>query len=285
VTLACACEHCGHEFDADPEGGHRLLCGDSTSVDDVERLMDGKRAILVATDPPYLVNYGGGSHPQSRSNSPDVKDSDWTDKYREVNAADADEFFVGFIATAIAAAVGESALWYIWHADRRALELAAAMRKCGLLVHQTIIWVKGRPVLTYSHFMQAHEPCLYGWMEGHAPPKDRRPAASERSVWEIPSKIEDGVTGVHPTQKPIEIIARPIEYHTKPGELIYEPFSGSGTAFIAAEKEGRVCYGMELSAGFVDVIVERWAKFTGRLAVLANDGRTFDELAAERHDS
>jgi len=87
---------------------------------------------------------------------------------------------------------------------------------------------------------------------------------------------------VHPTQKPVEIVARPIRYHTKPGELIYEPFSGSGTAFIAAEKEGRRCYGLELSPAFVDVIVARWSRFSGRAAVLEGDGRGFDDVAASR---
>ena len=299
MTVACACEHCGHEFDVEPEGGHRLLCGSSTETDAVDRLMAGERAVLVATDPPYLVDYKGGDHPPSATNRRHLtKDKDWSDKYREgpsVSAREAknkdwrdtydgsaDEFFAGFIATGVAVAAAPAAPWYIWHADRRVVELKEAMTRCGFLVHQHIIWVKTRAVLTYSHFMIGHESCLYGWLEGNAPPVDRRPPANERTVWEIDGKIEDGVSGVHPTQKPVEIVTRPICYHTKPGELIYEPFSGSGTAFIAAEKEGRRCYGMELSPAFVDVIVLRWSNFTGRTAVLDGDGCTFDDIAAAR---
>jgi DNA modification methylase len=282
VTVECACEHCGQEFSAEPEGGHRLLCGSSTESDAVARLMDDERAMLVATDPPYLVDYKGGDHPSSSAASAAsraTKNKDWSDTYREGGA---DEFFAEFIATGIAAAATLGAPWYIWHADRRVVELKTAMTRCGLLAHQHIIWVKSRAVLTYSHFMIGHESCLYGWLEGHAPPVDRRPPANAQTVWQIDGKIEDGATGVHPTQKPVEIVARPIRDHTKPGELIYEPFSGSGTAFIAAEKEGRRCNGMELSPSFVDVIVKRWQGFTGRQAVLAGDGRSFDAIATER---
>jgi len=93
------------------------------------------------------------------------------------------------------------------------------------------------------------------------------PPAASKAVWEIASSIEDGAGGIHPTQKPIELVRRPISYHTKPGGLIYEPFAGSGTALIAAEELGRSCYAMELSPAFVDVAVERWQRFTGREAV------------------
>jgi DNA modification methylase len=243
--------------------------------------MGCERAVLVATDPPYLVDYKGGDHPFANSDSAArraIKNKDWSDTYREGSA---DEFFADFIATGIADAAAPAAPWYIWHADRRAVELKTAMERCGLLVHQHIIWVKSRAVLTYSHFMIGHESCLYGWLEGHAPPVDRRPPANEPTVWHIDGKIEDAA-GVHPTMKPVEIVVRPIRYHTKVGELIYEPFSGSGTAFIAAEKEGRRCNGMELSAAFVDVAVIRWSQFTGRAAVLSDDGRTFDEIANAR---
>jgi DNA modification methylase len=209
--VECACEHCGQEFSAEPEGGHRLLCGSSTESDAVARLMDDERAMLVATDPPYLVDYKGGDHPSSSAASAAsraTKNKDWSDTYREGGA---DEFFAEFIATGIAAAAKLDAPWYIWHADRRVVELKTAMTRCGLLAHQHIIWVKSRAVLTYSHFIIGHESCLYGWLEGHAPPVDRRPPANAQTVWQIDGKIEDGATGVHPTQKPVEIVARPIQ--------------------------------------------------------------------------
>ncbi len=259
-------------------GNHRLLCGDATSVTAVRLLCGSRRAVLVATDPPYAVNYKGGEHPAPKADKRE-RDKNWSDQYWDV-IEDAGSFFRAFLRTAINYAAVPNAAWYIWHASARQADLEAAMRDCGLQVHQQIIWFKSRPVLTYSHFMWQHEPCFYGWLKGKQP--GRRPPPETRSVWQIESKIEDGVSGVHPTQKPIQVFSRPIEYHTAPGDLIYEPFGGSGTALIAAEQLGRVCYAMELSPAFVDVIVQRWQKLTGKPATLDADGRTFDQVAAAR---
>ena len=106
---------------------------------------------------------------------------------------------------------------------------------------------------------------MYGWREGHMPAA--KPPADAKAVWEIGSAIEDGAGSIHPTMKPVELIRRPIGYHTAPGDLIYEPFSGSGTALIAAEMTRRRCYAMELSPAFVDVAVARWQRFSGQTAV------------------
>ena len=111
-----------------------------------------------------------------------------------------------------------------------------------------------------------YEPCLYGWIKGQRPQPRRRPPAEARALWQIASTIEDGEHG-HPTIKPLECFRRPISYHTLPGELIYEPFAGSGTALIAAEQLGRACYAMELSPVFCDLIVARWERFSGKAAV------------------
>jgi DNA modification methylase len=249
-------------------GQHRLLCGDSTNAEDVRRLMNGERARLIATDPPYLVDYKGGSHPASKSNRPEVRDKDWSDSYREVEISDCDEFFSGFISLGLTIAAEVDAPWYIWHASIRQPELHAAMRKNGMLVHQQIIWLKSRPVLTYSHFMWTHEPCLYGWKEGHQPSK--RPPANERSVWEI--DMAGNEDNIHPTQKPVAIFARPMEWHLNPGELCYEPFCGSGTSIVAAETLGRRCYAMEKSPEFCDVILSRWEQATGETAVRLESG-------------
>jgi DNA modification methylase len=108
---------------------------------------------------------------------------------------------------------------------------------------------------------------MYGWVQGSRPPSPRRPPANTQAVWEIASGGDD-TSGVHPTQKPVELIRRCITYHTRSGELIYEPFSGSGTAIIAAEQTGRICYAMELSPAFVDVACARYRLFTGREPVL-----------------
>ena len=141
-----------------------------------------------------------------------------------------------------------------------------AWRESGLLVHQQIIWAKARGVLTHSHYLWAHEPCFYGWVEGHQPSK--KPPASERTIWQLDQ--QGSSMNIHPTQKPLELFLRPIEYHTEVGDLCYEPFLGSGTQLIAAEKLGRVCYALEREPQYVDVAVKRWESFTGEQAVKEN---------------
>jgi DNA modification methylase len=245
-------------------GKHRLLCGDSTSSAEVERLMAGKRASLMATDPPYLVDYQGGAHPASEANEGAAnRDKHW-DTY--IDHEHSVEFYVDFLRTAVDAALTDDAAIYQWFGIMRTEVIWQSWREVGLLPHQVLVWLKSRSVLTYSHFMWNYEPMMYGWRQGHMP--KMKPPADAKAVWEIGSAIEDGAAGIHPTQKPVETIKRPIAYHTKPGGLIYEPFSGSGTALIAAEETGRVCYAMEQSPQFVDVAVTRWERFTGKKAAV-----------------
>ncbi len=240
-------------------GEHRLLCGDATDSDDVQRLMDGKRATLMATDPPYLVDYQGGSHPASEANKgAPTKDKAW-DEY--VDHEHSVEFYVAFLKTALDHALEEDAALYQCYGVMRSEVIWQSWREVGLLAHQVLIWRKTRSVLTYSWYMWDYEPILVGWRQGHQP--KMKPPADAKAVWEIESKIEDSPGSVHPTMKPVELIRRPILYHTKPGGLIYEPFSGSGTAIIAAEATGRTCYAMEQSPAFCDVAVARWEAFSG----------------------
>jgi DNA modification methylase len=240
-------------------GGHRLLVGDSTEPDDVARLFDGESATLMATDPPYLVDYDGGSHPQSWHNRSSVKDKHW-DAY--VDPAAGLAFFRSFLEAALPHLAPHVAI-YQWHAHKRQALVEAAWRACGLLVHQQLIWVKARAVLTHSHFMWAHEPAFYGWVEG-APPL-HKPPANATTVWAVDQIGESD--GIHPTQKPVELFARPIAYHTRAGEICYDPFLGSGTSLIAAERAGRRCYGLEISPPYAQVCIERWQGFTGGKAV------------------
>ncbi len=255
------------EFPADPVtqpgdlwllGPHRLLCGDSTKAPDVARLMNGQRTVLMATDPPYLVNYQGGNHPQSWHNTPAVKDKHWDD-YVE---GDGLSFYTGYLRTALTEALIANPAIYQWYATARHVLVEQAWREVGLLPHQQLVWVKARAVLTHSHYMWQHEPCLYGWVQGKPP--SRKPPANATTIWAIDQVGESD--GIHPTQKPTETVLRPITYHTLPGELLNEPFAGSGTAFVAAERTGRVCYGLELAPAYCDVIVERWQTLTGQTA-------------------
>ena len=254
-------------------GTHRLLCGDSTNTEDVARLMSREKARLFACDPPYLINYKGGNHPQSWANSPDTKDKHWDD-YQD--PAKAVEFYVDYLRIGLAHCIDRVPV-YQWHGDLRRVIVAEAWERAGLLLHQIIVWVKARPVLTRSHFMWQHEVCAYGWRTGKVPSK---PPANSHSVWTIDQIGESD--GIHPTQKPVELARRPILYQTQPGDICYEPFSGSGTTIAAAELTGRRCYAMEISPAFVDVAVTRWQSLTNQTARLDGDGRTFEEIKADR---
>jgi DNA modification methylase len=245
-------------------GPHRLMCGDSTSEEDVALLMNGEKARLMATDPPYLVNYQGGNHPQSSVNKPEVKDKHWDD-YIDPESSVA--FFADFLRIGLSHCE-ENVAVYQWHATKRQRLVEDAWDQCGLLFHQTIIWVKSRAVLTRSHFMWQHEPCFYGWVQG-SPPL-RRPPPDSKTIWEIDQKGSSD--GIHPTQKPLEICLRPIRWHLLPGELCYEPFGGSGTCLIAAAMEGRRCFAMEKSPGFCDVIRKRWGGYARSAGIEPGSG-------------
>ena len=241
-------------------GPHRLLCGDCTSEDDVSRLMQGKRTVLFATDPPYLVAYDGTNHPHKWKDTEEVKrrkNKDWHDKYTDVDSPELGrELYDAFIRAARKLAIGENAAWYCWHASRNQALLESVWEQNGAFVHQQIIWAKDRPILTRSWYMWQHEPCFFGWVRGNKPPRvaDNYPP----SVWTLPTQPA-GETTDHPTQKPVELFAIPMRQHTKKDDLCYEPFSGSGTQFVAAQQLGRCCYGLELQPAFVAVALERLA--------------------------
>ena len=265
-------------------GTHRLLCGDATVPADVERLMAGERAVLMATDPPYLVNYDGGNHPQTwnkdgRKVSAEKKTKHW-DTYSDPDQASS--FFRDFLVAACVQALVPDAAIYQCFGMMRADLVMAAWREAGLLPHQVVIWKKSRPVLTRCWFMYDFEPIMAGWQKGNMPAL--KPPSNERCIWEIGTTegVEDGVAGTHPTIKPVALIRRPIEWHTKPGGLLYEPFSGSGTAIVAAETSGRRCYALEIAPAFCEVALQRWQAFTGKQATLEGEGATYAEVAAKR---
>jgi DNA modification methylase len=239
-------------------GPHRLLCGDSTSEKDVQRLMNGRRACLFSTDSPYAIGYNGTNHPHrwtKKHGRNHPGDKDWGDKYQDVDSSElGEELFDAFIKVATAHAITQDAAWYHWHASRKQSLLEQVWSKYDAFVHQQIIWAKDRPILTRSWYMWQHEPCFFGWRKGHKPKRSTKDYPP--TVWSFPT-LKPGQPSVHPTEKPVELFAIPMRQHTSKGDLCYEPFSGSGTQLVAAEQLGRVCYAMELSPPFVAVALER----------------------------
>jgi DNA modification methylase len=241
----------------------------------VARVMDDERASLMATDPPYLVGYTGGNHPPTWANggkqpgaAPDAGTKHW-DSY--VDQASAVQFYEDFLTAARTTALAKAPAIYMFFGMMRAPLVFAAWGKAGYLLHQVLVWHKSRIVLSRCDYCWNYEPIAYGWVKGARPRAERRPPADATAVWEISSAILDGPQE-HPTVKPVELLRRPIEYHTKVGELIYEPFCGSGTAIIAAQLTGRRCRAIELSPAYCDVAVRRWEAFSGRQAICDGSG-------------
>lgn len=258
-------------------GDHRLLCGDCTDPELVKKLVEsggGERAVLFATDPPYLVNYDGTNHPVSRQRRLEARqkrtkadgNKDWSGSYG-VTWDDADAqsgLYERFIAAAVAEAIRPDAAWYCWHASRRQAMLERAWESHGAFVHAQIIWVKNRSVLTRSWYGWQHEPCFMGWMKpplGKKPP--RREPLVRSSVWQFDTLASGPERPDHPTPKPLELFEIPIRQHTRAGEVVYEPFAGSGTQLIAAQRLGRRCLAIEVSPRYCDLIVRRWIACVG----------------------
>jgi hypothetical protein len=179
-------------------GRHRLMCGDSASTADVTALMEGKTAKLCATDPPYLVSYDARNHPSKGFS--DGKNKDWKGRYADKPKSEPlGPFYEAFLRQALAVCEANAAI-YVWHASQRQVEAEQAMRNCGILVHQQIIWVKNKPVLTHSFYMWKHEPCFFGWKQGHKP--KRNAGAFPTTVWQIDVPVLPGVESRHPTESP-----------------------------------------------------------------------------------
>ncbi|MBK5292165.1 MAG: ParB N-terminal domain-containing protein [Acidobacteriia bacterium] len=264
---------------------HRVLCGDSTSPEIVARLLGKRKPALMVTDPPYGIEL----------------DSEWRDRAGLNGCGPAEKSYMkhrseGHTETSISGdtiadwshayeLVPSIQVGYVWHASKFTREVLDGLLRIGFLHHQQIIWNKGRTVLTRTHYWFQHEPCWY--VRKKNAPWFGKPGQNS-TVWDSPSpKFIMGGSNEekfdHPTQKPVELMRRPILNHTKRGELVYEPFLGSGTTLIAAEMAERVCLGLELDPKYVDVIVQRWQSFTGKEAMLDADGRTFSQVAEARN--
>ena len=251
-------------------GEHRVLCGDATDAAAVERLLQQAKPRLMIADSPYGVMYKpqwreeAGLGRQRRTGIVANDDRiDWAEAYL---------LFPGDVA-------------YVWHAGLYAGQVAAALEASGFRIRSQIIWAKQQFALGRSDYHWQHEPCWYAVRDGSAANwcGDR----TQSTLWQVPNlnpfggSRDEEATG-HGTQKPVELMRRPILNHTAAGESVYDPFLGSGTTLIAAEETARVCFGVEIEPRYVDVIVKRWQNLTGRAAVLADSGVTFDQIQQQR---
>lgn len=232
-------------------GRHKLICGDSTDKATVERLMDGKKANLCVTDPPYNVNYEGKTE----------------EKLKIGNDSMSNEEFENFLTSSflvINDILLEGGCFYVWHASRSQREFENALNNVGLQVRQQLIWVKNSMVLGRQDYQWRHEPCFYGWKEGtHDWYSDRK----QTTVLEFDRPTANKE---HPTMKPIALIAYQIKNSSKKDEIVFDGFGGSGSTLIASEQTNRICYMCELDPKYCDVILKRYENLTGQKAVKIN---------------
>jgi DNA modification methylase len=256
-------------------GNHRLLCGDSTSAEDLARVMADEKAALLSTDPPYCVDYTGDNRPIH-----DGKRSgkDWSHVYREIDIKDLGTFLDSVFRAVLPHAI-DTAPIYVWHAHVQQHVLAQVFDRFDILFHQVIVWVKPTGVFGHSYYQWRHEPCAFGWRRGHKPVHGQ---AQLNTVWEEDWDGKQRITSFHPTSKPTRLFEIPMEQHTKAGAVVLEPFCGSGSQIIAAEKLGRKCRAMEISPAFVDGTILRWQKATNKKALLEGTTKTFEQVGAER---
>jgi site-specific DNA-methyltransferase (adenine-specific) len=241
-------------------GKHRLLCGDSTSVDDLAKLTQGTLVDMWLTDPPYNVAYEGGTKEKLTIKNDSMGD----DQFRQ---------FLRDAYTAADTVMKPGAVFYIWHADIEGYNFRGAAKDAGWTVRQCLIWKKSSMVLGRQDYQWKHEPCLYGWKDGagHLWAADRK----QTTILEFDKPARNGE---HPTMKPVALFEYQLLNNTKGGDIVLDSFGGSGTTLIAAEKNGRTAMIMELDPRYCDVIVKRWQEFTGKQATHAETGKPFAEV-------
>ena len=243
-------------------GNHRLMCGDSTSIDAVDKLIDGRPVDMWLTDPPYNVALGMNETPEEAK-----KRNRRTDGLIVQNDSMGDKEFRQFLTNCVTAAdsvMKAGAVFYIWHADSEGYNFRGACQDSGWKVRQCLIWKKSSLVMGRQDYHWMHEPCLYGWKEGAA-----HLWATDRKQTTILEFNKPSRNGQHPTMKPVELFEYQMLNNTKGGDIVLDSFGGSGTTLIAAEKHGRYARIMELDPKYCDVIVKRWEDFTGKQAILS----------------
>jgi len=264
-------------------GNHRLLCGDSCDAADVARVLGGQKPTLMVTDPPYGIQL----------------DTEWRDRAGANKMGPAQPSYMkkriaGHTNTSVSgdtradwseafAHVPSLEVVYVWHASAYTREVLDGLLRIGFTNPQQIIWAKTIAAMTRTHYWYQHEPCWYARKKNA--PWFGEPGKNT-TVWSAksPKQIMSGSTEEkfdHPTQKPVELMSISILNHTKPGGLVYEPFGGSGTTLAAAEFHGRTSFTIEIDPQYVDVIVDRWQRLSGRTA-LFEGGESFDEVKRKR---
>ena len=250
-------------------GNHRLMCGDSTSIDAVEKLMGGQRASLVVTDPPWNVAYGtniASKNPMNYKKREILNDNFATTKEWE-------DFLAGVTSCISAVTLPGCPLYCVMGASEWPA-IDAALRGADFHWSSTIIWAKDQLVMSRKDYHTQYEPMWYGW-KGDAKRiwvvKDRK----QSDLWKCD---RPKASPLHPTTKPVELAERAILNSSNAGVVTYEPFGGSGWMLIASEKTGRINCSMELDPKYCDVIVKRWCDFTGKDAILERTGETFSVL-------
>ena len=233
-------------------GKHRLMCGDSTKQEDVSRLMNGQKADMLLTDPPYNVDYQGKAKDALKIEN----DKMCNDKFRE--------FLVGAFSCANEC-MKPGAVFYIWHADSEGYNFRGACLDVGWKVRQCLIWNKSSMVIGRQDYHWKHEPCLYGWKDGAG-----HLWASDRKQTTVLNFDKPSRNAEHPTMKPVLLFDYQIKNNTKKEDIVLDLFCGSGTTIIACEQNGRIAYSMEYDPKYVDVIIERWETLTGEKAVLVD---------------
>jgi DNA modification methylase len=247
-------------------GNHRLMCGDSTSIDAVDLLMEFNKADMVFTDPPYNMDFTGGIHADGSKSFNAKHGGIKNDKMSQI---DAENFFDAINAIIYTYCVGA---FYITFYRLGIGEYWKSLERTNLKVRSLIIWNKGNHTLSNSDYMSKYEPIFYGWTDNN---HKFYGGNNGMDIWEIKRTAKNDL---HPTMKPVELIEKALEDASKPGNLVLDLFGGSGSTMIAAEKTGRKSRLMELDPKYCDVIIKRWQDFTGKVATLEATGEAFHKV-------
>lgn len=246
-------------------GAHRIMCGDSTCREDVEKLVGGGFCDLLLTDPPYNVALGQHMRPSElkqlhrRTDGLVIENDSWEDE----------DAFVQFLKSAFdnaMAALNPGAAFYIWHADNQRMNFLKACEQSGMTIRECLVWAKNTFALGRQDYQWRHEPCLYGWKDGAA-----HNWYSDRKQSTVLEFDKPSANAEHPTMKPVGLMAYLIQNSTKRGDTVLDVFGGSGSTLIACEETGRKCLSMELDPHYCDVIIARWEELTGEKAVLVSE--------------